>query len=230
MAPERPVPPEKQLLKLIESQKAKGSTAAIQANAAKHHGLSLFSFGAWLGRFSFFRGRTKAALKGDITRHVDLKMVNAALVAGSCALCAYFVLSIYFSMEDLKKATSLTFKTPESIRKAFVDSGDAGTFTKAASYYLEKISERNIFKMGPRVTAKEAPPEKPPVSQLTEAMANLNLVGISWSSDPDAMVEDKRSGKTFFVKKGQMVGELRVEAIFKDKVILKYGDDEAELK
>ena len=44
------------------------------------------------------------------------------------------------------------------------------------------------------------------------------------------MIEDKQSVKTFFVKRGQMIGPVKVEAIFKDKVVLSYEGEEIELR
>ena len=44
------------------------------------------------------------------------------------------------------------------------------------------------------------------------------------------MVEDTKSYKTFFVKRGDLIGEVKVEAIFKDKIILSYEGDEVELR
>jgi type II secretory pathway component PulC len=56
-------------------------------------------------------------------------------------------------------------------------------------------------------------------------------VGISWSADPDVMIEDGKTQRTIFLKKGQLVdNEIRVEAVFKDKVILSYKGEEIELK
>ena len=66
--------------------------------------------------------------------------------------------------------------------------------------------------------------------EVISAAQNFKLVGISWSNDPDAMIEDTKAKKTFFVKRGQMVGEFKVQAISRDKVILSYGQEEIELK
>jgi hypothetical protein len=44
------------------------------------------------------------------------------------------------------------------------------------------------------------------------------------------MIEDTKELKTFFVKRGEMVGDAKVQAIFKDKVVLSLGKEEFELK
>jgi hypothetical protein len=44
------------------------------------------------------------------------------------------------------------------------------------------------------------------------------------------MIEDTKALRTFFVKRGEMAGEAKVQAIFKDKVVLSVGTEEFELK
>ena len=59
-------------------------------------------------------------------------------------------------------------------------------------------------------------------SRILDATESLKLVGISWSDNPDAIIEDTKDTKTFFVKIGQKIGDVKVQAIFKDKVVLSY--------
>ena len=143
----------------------------------------------------------------------------------------YFANNLYMSITDLRKMPDLKFEAHESLK--------AGSFPeipvskKAASYYLEKVRERNLFKMGlPKAKVEDKPVEEArlPSSRIMEATKDLRLVGISWSDDPDAMIENAKAMRTFFVKRGEMIGEIKVEAIFKDKVVLSYGGEEVELK
>ena len=72
---------------------------------------------------------------------------------------------------------------------------------------------------------------KTTASRASEATKNLALVGISWSNDPDVMIEDTKDNRTFFLKKGQLIdNQIKVEAIFKDHVVLSYGGEEVELR
>src|SRR3989338_4347464 len=68
--------------------------------------------------------------------------------------------------------------------------------------------------------------------RITELTKNLRLVGISWSADPDVMIEDTNMQRTFFLKKGQVMENInvKVEAVFKDKVVLSCDGEEAELR
>jgi hypothetical protein len=229
MAQERPITPEKQLLKLIEDPKAEGRS--IQVHAIKHRGISLFSLSAWISRLFFLRGRLRRWFKSGELRQSNIKIINRILVLCILGLAFYLISSVTISMINVRKKPDLdsgiqvkTIK-PVALRDT--------SFLKAASFYLEKIRERNIFEIGYRKQEKpksavSAP--SPPSSRIMEATQHLRLVGIAWSEDPDVMIEDTKAMKTFFVKRGQMIGELKVQAIFRDKVVLSYGDEEIELK
>ena len=58
----------------------------------------------------------------------------------------------------------------------------------------------------------------------------MKLVGIAWSDNPDAMIEDTKVKKTYFVKQGDIINGVRIERIFRDKVVLTYKGEKIELK
>jgi type II secretory pathway component PulC len=97
---------------------------------------------------------------------------------------------------------------------------------------MEKTSARNLFVIGAVPELEVKPGE---VVSLTPKEADrakdFSLVGIAWSADPEAMVEDGKNKKTYFVKRGQPLdSEVKVVTIFKDKVILTYKGKEFELR
>lgn len=230
MAQERPATPEKQLLKLIEESKAPSVSVDIQT--IKHRSLSLFSFSAWASRFSFFKDRFRKWVKkeGRAWQLDIIKVINNALGFTVFILAIYFISSFSISMINLKKMFSLKAAVPEGTKSASIFQDTSG-LSKPMSYYLEKVRSRDIFQMESRKTAETAEAvQKGPSGRIIEATQHLKLVGISWSADPDAMIEDTKALRTFFVKRGQMIGEVKVQAIFKDKVILGYGQEEIELR
>lgn len=230
MAQERPATPEKQLLKLIEESKT--PAAGVNIQAIRHRNLSLFSLSAWLGRISFFKDRFKKWFgKNGKYRQLDIiRVINNALAFSIFVLAIYFISNLSMSMINLKKMTNLKLISPESVKSASLIQ-DASSLARPLSYYLEKVRARNIFKMGPRkVTDAAEVADRGPSSRIIEATQHLKLVGISWSNDPDAMIEDTKALRTFFVKRSQMIGDIKVQAIFKDKVILGYEGEEIELR
>ena len=233
MAKERPITPEKQLLSLIESSKT--NRQGVQAQAIKHKRLSFFSFGAWVGRISFFKGAFKKRVQGSKPSYLNIKLVNRVLGLCILVLAVYFTNDLYGSLNSLKVMPDLGFKPQEDVS---LEGAQSPSFIKKeASYYTEKVSQRDIFKMGKKepiveeVAPQETPAEIPvATSKIIEKTQNLRLVGISWSNNPDAMIEDTKALSTFFVRRGQMIGEVKVQAIFKDKVVLSYEGEETELR
>ncbi|MBI3602448.1 MAG: hypothetical protein HY209_06100 [Candidatus Omnitrophica bacterium] len=229
MAPERSITPEKQLLRLIEEHKVQRNTATLQVQALKYHNLSFLSLGAWVGRLSFSKDWLQKRLHGVRGQPFDIKIINQAAVVCIYILAVYFSFNFISSLVDLWRIPNLEIKSSEKIRP--LSFRENSVLKTVASSYLEKVRERDLFKIGKGTDrATENKEVKGPSSQVIEASGNLKLVGISWSSDPDAIVEDTKATKTFFVKVGHTIGEGKVQAIFKDRVILRYGDEEIELK
>ena len=227
MAQERTVTPEKQLLNLIETGSAK--KAGIHAGAAGHKGMSFFSPGAWMGRLAFFKDRLKRN-RGAIAIRMDIRFLNAALMALVAALAAYFAVSVFLGVVSLNRKPVL--KIDGWTEKEDTASMRAISILKdTASYYTEKVGQRDIFKIRTKPSvAGAASYSRDQVPAITAETQRYRLVGISWSKNPDAMIEDTSALRTFFVKRGQMLGKVRVEAIFKDKVILTYEGEEVELR
>jgi len=219
--------PEKQLLRLLENEGSKG--VSVKGQAVRKRGLSLFSPGAWKGRLFFFKDGFKKGARGEGARQLDVKSVNRILVLSIIALIGYLVFTLYISMDNLNTLPNLTSVTKDTLKSAgFPEISPL----KAVSYYTEKVIARNIFRMGlADIGVKEEEVILEPASEtIVELIQNLRLVGISWSDEPDAMIEDMEAVRTFFLKRGQVIGKLKIQAIFKDKVILSYEGAEVELK
>jgi type II secretory pathway component PulC len=63
----------------------------------------------------------------------------------------------------------------------------------------------------------------------TELMKEINLLGVISGANPQAVIEDKKSGKTYYVTEGQMIGDFQVEEIGYGKIILNYNGQKFEL-
>ncbi|MCK4948069.1 MAG: hypothetical protein KAQ99_03615 [Candidatus Aureabacteria bacterium] len=232
MAQKRPFTPEKQLLKLIEDQTTAGDSQA-KLKKIKPHRIGMLSLGWWISRFSFLKERLKKRrLLRRKTARPDIKTINRALALLVFVLLVYsiyFVNNLYTSMINLKKLPRLDIEPGG--REPFKESPAVlSSLRETGLYYLEKARERDIFKMGMKPTAETEEVTSSPSSRIIQVTQNLGLVGISWSSDPDAMVEDKKALKTFFVKEGDMIGKVRVETILRDRLVLSFEGERTELK
>ncbi|MBI5144107.1 MAG: hypothetical protein HZA30_03465 [Candidatus Omnitrophica bacterium] len=213
-------------MSLIETGSVKNT--GIQTHAIGHKGMSLFSPGAWLGRISFFRDSLQKKIKGNEFQ-LDIKLLNRILMVGVSLLAIYFFTSVYFGVISITKLPTLKFSA-QGAKEEAASLQNMSVLKNAMSYYMEKIQQRDIFKIGARPAPQKASSPKEPTPRIIEETQRFKLVGISWSKDPDAMIEDTVALRTFFVKRGQMLGRVKVEGIFKDKVILSYEGEEAELR
>jgi len=227
MAQERSLTPEKQLLKIIET--SKGNSLGVHAQSSRRHGMSWLNFGAWTGRISFLKVRFGSLGRNLTLEQFDVKVINRILGLLVALLSLYFIINLVMSLISLSKMPHLEPNTPAA--KVEIDFPEPSGLKKAASYYLDNVRGKDIFSMGlKKVIVAESGEITPPPIRTVELASTLKLVGISWSNDPDAMIEDTKNLKTFFVKRGDMVGEAKVQAIFKDKVILSFDKEEFELK
>lgn len=231
MATERSITPEKQLLKLIEENKGK-NPAAVSAHALKRRSMSLLSLGAWLGRFSFSKDWFRHKVDSFRGQLFDIKSVNRILLLCAFGFTFYFLASTTTALIQLNRPPDL--EAPASENGASTNLMERVFLKKAVSYYLEKMGERDIFQMGAvrKITGADGVQTEMKVTsaKILDVTENLKLVGISWSDNPDAIIEDTKDTKTFFVKTGQKIGEVKIQAIFKDKVVLSYQGEETELK
>ncbi len=225
MPAESNLSPERQLLKIIE----KPAGAPPPPGRIKYQGAFALPGNALILGVAALSAKLRGFFLPAGARQFDLKTLNAALkvVLGGLALYLVFVLVDSAMLLNRDLSVKLGDDQPAGQRQE-----SSVTLLKAASYYLEKARSRDIFNMGSRtVNFERAGQLKLPSQKIVEATQHLRLVGIAWSDDPDVMIEDTKSNRTYFLKKGQiMENEIRLQAVFKDKVTLAYGGEEIELR
>ena len=229
------ITPEERLLRLIESDEKPdgGETPAENHSKGK--------LGGWVKVFSRSPNASvrRTAWLQKMRPELNLRLVNRALIG-------VLLLVIIGIAYDINNSPSL----PEDLKNPVIPVGtpvvnQGGADVKLASVsplpeYLEEINKRDIF--APAPVAKPTPPKpelKPstsispsppdPMQILQQKAKGLKLVGISWGSDPVAMIEDKASQQTSFLKVGDSINGLTVKAILKDRAILSHGDAEYDL-
>jgi hypothetical protein len=225
MADDRQITPEKQLLSLIEGKESEGGKSPLEAARTKRSTLNALSFGSLFGRLSFFKRATKKKMSAPSKFSISFVLVNRVL------LVAVISFAVYVVGDTVASALSLAHLPNIVPQGEKIGPGSEGKVSplKEESYYIEKVNSRDIFKEYKEADQRKEKKEAP--ASENEAMKNLSLVGISWSADPDVIIEDKSQQKTYFVKRGQTVGNgVKVEAVFKDKVVLSVEGQEYELR
>lgn len=222
MAEDRPVTPEKQLLKLIEDPKA----SPAKKRGGQGRGLSSLAGlrGMLAGRFSFWKRTVRTHRPG--ARMLDLGLVNRVLALVAVGLLGYVSFDAASSAVLLGKPPAVTIPARQAVAP-----GPAQNVSplKESAFYLEKVSSRDIFKEGARAPVQQTAEAEP--VEVDDVSDQFSLVGISWSSNPDVIIENKAESRTYFVKRGQPVGSgAKVEAVFKDHVVLSREGREFELR
>lgn len=95
----------------------------------------------------------------------------------------------------------------------------------ALSDYLAAVSAKQLF---------EPPEQKQQAPVKTVGIADLikgyELTGVVELDQREAIIKDQRSRQSYFVNEGSTIGELTVEKIESDKVILRYKEETQELR
>ena len=94
---------------------------------------------------------------------------------------------------------------------------------KPYTFYSLGIKQRKIF------SSAAVDPEKPVGAVSADLVKDINLVGIISGENPQAIIEDKKAQKTYYLRKGQFIGVLQLEGIAEGKIILKYEGQRYEL-
>ncbi len=100
------------------------------------------------------------------------------------------------------------------------------------AYYTEDIQKKDLFK--PSLSEnREGPADSQSIqsdkAKLADLAANLSLKGIIDGQPPQAVIEDKKQAKTFFVTSQEKVGEVIIDQITDKKVRLRLGEETADL-
>jgi hypothetical protein len=222
MAQEKQSSPEKDLLKLIEKPMSNGS---LRAATARYQGRSFFAADALRGRIAFFLNTLRSVGLGWF--HPDIRMVNLLLVLVMVVLGGGLFMTITKSMEMLKKGVP-----PSSV--AELSRGEQAvavpSVLKDAEYYVGKATMRDLFNMVIKADAAGTVAQGP-TQKMIDATEALKLVGISWSQNPDVMIEDTKTQRTMFLKEGQALENgMKLKKVFKDHVVLQLNAEEMELR
>ena len=132
----------------------------------------------------------------------------------------FLVVCLLYPFIALKKI-KLPKITPALISQGMVE---LKSEVKPFEFYADEIKGKQIFS---RVASGEA--EKPISGANVDLVKDINLVGIITGDNPQAVIEDKKTQKSYYVTKGQSVGDFQVEEIQEGKIILNYMGQRFEL-
>jgi hypothetical protein len=156
-------------------------------------------------------------LKNSILDAETLNVFNKCAVIIAALIAGYLILDIIL-VSPSRKAALLISKS--AISRPLAGPGEKAMpiETKSYSYYSNRISARNIFGPGSNIESQGSGME----SSAELSGGDLGLVGIVPGNDPQAIIEEKKNQKTYYLLKGQSINGITVENINEDKVVLEY--------
>ncbi len=102
------------------------------------------------------------------------------------------------------------------------------------AFWLVRMSWHLIEKPTTTAATLASPPKTDRQSASTanedESGIGLRLVGVDWSDAPVALIEDLKSGKTYFAKKNDKIKGARIQEIYKDHINVLYKGQTEELR
>lgn len=203
------ITPEERLLKIIENPNTQKRPVPL---AAKVSSLGSGAIKDWL-----------SGIRADknLLKRINLSLINKT-VAVICVIVTLiwifdFARSGIAMAKRFKKVSSGEYPAAsEESKRPKIDV----TLDEAAT----QAKRRNVFTFLP---TKE---EEASAVNIGPTLSNFKLVGILWSDNPQAMIENSKEQRTYFVSKGDKIGDLDVKNILKDKVMLGKDDQEWELR
>ncbi len=154
-----------------------------------------------------------------------LKLANRILIYAVCTALFIFAVDIVISQRQLeRRKKDIVAHNKERRPKP----EGAALTPEPYSYYSDVIGKRDLFKSDFASEAKRAQGQAS--GEATEdIISNLNLIGFVSGEKPQAIIEDKKAGKTYFLYEGDSFNGCSVLKIEDNKVVLEYGNRTVEL-
>jgi len=132
----------------------------------------------------------------------------------------YLLISLIYPLIGLK-SVHLPRIVPQEVPQEKIETVQG---SKPLEYYLQGPKTKQIFG-----SASSPDKEMTVNAASSEIIKNIALVGIISGETPQAIIEDKKTQKSYYLKKGQSFGEFQVEDIQEGKIILNYRGQNFEL-
>ncbi len=205
--------PEERLLRLIKGPKKKKEAPKKEETATQ---IELPEAMSQTGKAP---ARTASISLPLILKEFNTRALNSILIIVFIGLLSYFIYDIYYTTYHKKEPNFFVKngKMPEVEEEDILD-------IQPYSFYSSTIEGRNIFM--PQQVETEAVITGP---TLEEVSANLSLIGIIAGARPQAIIDDKKSGKSHFLYEGGSIGKAKVKEILEGSVVMEYQGQTFEL-
>ncbi len=142
-----------------------------------------------------------------------------AVVTMTVFLLIYQVVSSFLNKQDLEARLGSSTATLNSLQTEPL---------KPFLHYVSNLKKREIFKIYQAPGRKVVPTL--PQLDIKQATAHLILSGIIFEEEPQAIIEDKKKKKTYILKKGDYLENIKIDSINRGKVRLRLDSQTIDLE
>lgn len=161
-----------------------------------------------------------SSVMSSIVRGINIKGANPVLLIIFICLLVYFLIDVAHN-PYYKKETEIVAeaeKEPAAVKEKALSG------IEPYSYYASGVDDRNVFL--PQESEISPVMAGPSVEEIS---SNFSLIGIIAGDKPQAIIEDKKAGKSYFLYKGGLVGQAKIIDISEDRVTMEYNGRTFEL-
>lgn len=156
-----------------------------------------------------------------IRGNVDLKFRVIRFSIWGC-VAAIILLPVFFI--SISRDFTAEFNQKISLGKGSL-SVPSLELRRSLSDYLAVVSKRVLFR--PEVKRRSVQKSNEP--DIDDLSRDLQLVGFVSVDNKEAIVKNRRTRRSFFIKPGDSLGKLKVVDILEGKIIVEYKDESKEL-
>lgn len=204
------ISPEEKLLRLIRGQKKSGIPALAEGSLDALVPVKIQ--GSIIGQKRVFK----------FERYLPQFNANTLILTGLVISFLYLLSAFAYPLFVAKKTIFLQEKPFDQITES--EEAAKQDEVKPYDFYAQGIESKQIFRASSARLTQESS-----VTVGANLIKDINLLGVISGASPQAIIEDKKSEKTYYVTNGQMIGEFQVEDIGDGKIILNYSGQKFEL-
>lgn len=204
--------PEEKLLKVIENPPGATNIFIPSGKLAKSPALSAGPRAFDVAVFS----------KDYLLPHLTLQTVNKILIVLAVSVTILWIVNFTRSYSTLQDRFCRIQQNSSSIVS---DSAQSLSGPESFAFDGSAAAKRNIFSMSP-----EQPDSVLAQASPDQFLSAIKLVGVIWSDNPQAMIEDTKEQKTYLVGTGDQVGQFTAKKILSDRVVLENNGREYQLR
>ena len=207
------ISPEERLLRLIRGPKKKVDPRKEETAKIEHLSLDAHE------KVALEKKAKGKALFPSFKLSFNTQILSSLFIIILIGLLSFFIYDIYYTTYhkkevDILEEKGVTLEAEEEVEHE----------VKPYSFYSSSVQGRNIFL--PQQVEMEAVITGP---SLEEVSAALSLIGIIAGARPQAIIESKKSEKSYFLYEGQTVDNAKVVEILEDSVVMEYQGETFEL-